>query len=133
MSLAVNEDVRSPGSLHAGRRKRSRLRVRLPARLVTRCDTQSVVLCDLSLHGAQVTTKNPLKLGSEAVLEWSGFEAFGEVVWCSGDRCGLSFFDDITPQMLLDTRDLDTVAHLPRDRDMARQTARQWVEGQGRL
>lgn len=133
MATVATEDAAQAGPLHAGRRKRSRLRVRLPARLVTRSDTQSVILCDLSLNGAQVTTRDPLRLGSEAVLEWGKFEAFGEVVWCEGNRCGLSFFDPITTQELMATRDIDTVAHLPQDRELVRQTARQWVEGQGRL
>lgn len=115
-----------------GRRRRSRLRVRLPARLVTRTETRSAVLEDLSLHGARVATSSQLKPGCEAVLEWGGFEAFGEIVWCAGGRCGLSFFDIITPQMLLATRDLDDAAHLPQDKELARQNARQWVEGKTR-
>ena len=131
--MVANENAADAGPLQTGRRKRSRLRVRLSARLVTRTETQSVILCDLSLHGAQVTTNAPLKLGSEAVLEWGKFEAFGEVVWCAGNRCGLSFFDDIDQQTLMASRELDAIAHLPQDRELVRQTARQWVEGQGRL
>ncbi|WP_333604801.1 PilZ domain-containing protein [Novosphingobium sp.] len=123
----------SSESSETGRRRRSRLRVRLPARLVTRTDTQPVVLEDLSLHGARVATSTQLKLGSEAVLEWGNFEAFGEVVWCAGGRCGISFFDAVTPQMLLDTRDLDDATRLPQDKELARQNARQWAEGKIRL
>lgn len=87
------------------------------------------MLEDLSLHGARVATQALLKPGCEAVLEWGGFEAFGEVVWCVGGRCGLSFFDVITPKMLLDTRDLDDATRLPQDKELARQSAQQWVEG----
>lgn len=112
-----------------GRRQRSRLRVRLRARLSTRTLTEAVILEDLSLHGAKIITHAVLKPGTEAVLEWHGFEAFGEVVWCASGRCGLSFFDMITPEVLLATRDLDDAGHLPRDSDLARESAQQWAQG----
>lgn len=116
-----------------GRRGRSRLRVRLPARLVTRTLTKQVILADLSLTGAKVATDAELKLGTEVVLEWGKFEAFGEVVWCRGQFCGIAFFDPIAQGVLLATRDLDDTSHLPRDRDMLREVAQGWVKGGTRL
>lgn len=112
-----------------GRRRRSRLRVRLQARLVTRTETRSIILTDLSLSGAQIMTDQPLRLGCEVVLEWGSYEAFGEVVWTGGNRCGVSFFDAISPAVVVATRDLDDAAHLPQDKEIVRQMARHWVEG----
>lgn len=131
MSLVANES--GANNTLSGRRSRSRLRVRLPARLVTRSETLSVVLNDLSLNGAQITVPIPLRVGCEAVIEWARFEAFGEVVWTGGGRCGLAFFDPITQADLLATRELNETAGLPQEKELVRQTARQWVEGTARL
>lgn len=117
----------------AGRRGRSRLRVRLPARVVTRTQTGQAILADLSLTGAKISTDAELKLGGEVVLEWGKFEAFGEVVWVRGQYYGISFIDMIAPAVLIATRDLDDAAHLPRDRDMLREVAQSWVKGGTRL
>lgn len=116
-----------------GRRGRSRLRVRLAARIITRTETKPAILADLSLTGAKVATEAMLKLGGEVVLEWGKFEAFGEVVWIRGQYCGISFFDMIAPAVLIATRDLDDTAHLPGDRDMLREVAQGWVKGGTRL
>ncbi|MEE4452463.1 PilZ domain-containing protein [Novosphingobium resinovorum] len=116
-----------------GRRGSSRLRVRLAARLVTRTETWNVVLCDLSRHGARVVTGRALAPGLEVILEWGGFDAFGEVVWCDGDRCGLAFVEPIEEAALIATRGLDDSARLPRDSDLVRDLARRWVEGSARL
>ena len=120
-------------SANAGRRGRSRLRVRLPARIITRTQTAQAILADLSLTGAKVSTTAELKLGGEVVLEWGKFEAFGEVVWIRGQYCGISFFDMIAPPVLIATRDLDDTSHLPRDSDMLREVAQGWVKGGTRL
>jgi len=120
-------------TLPTGRRRRSRLRVRLPARLVTRTETRSVILSDLSLTGARVLTGSGLSPGCEAVLEWQGHEAFGEIVWHFGNACGLHFFDPLDEEALLATRAMDDAARLPQDRELLRQIARQWVEGSTRL
>lgn len=119
--------------LERGRRQRSRLRIRLPLRLITRTDTTRAILIDLSLEGAAIQCDPALPVGREVVLEWGGFEAFGEVVWSRGNRCGIAFIDPISPDVLLTTREMDDAAHLPSDGDIVRQTARHWVEGSTRL
>ncbi|MFC0687474.1 PilZ domain-containing protein [Novosphingobium clariflavum] len=112
-----------------GRRARSRLRVRLPVRVVTRTQTKVGILADLSQSGAKIATDALLKVGGEVLLEWGKFEAFGEVVWTRGQYCGVAFFDPISEGILLGTRALDDNAHLPRDTDLLRQAARNWVQG----
>lgn len=115
--------------LQRGRRDRSRLRVRLPAKLETRIETSRVILADLSTTGARVLAEDLPRIGTEAVLHWDKYEAFGEVVWAEGVHCGIIFFDPIAEQDVLATRELDDAARLPQDRELLRQAARHWVEG----
>ena len=116
------------------RRCRSRLRVRLAAKVITLDAEQSGVLVDISLHGARITTgRDALRVGREVVIEWGPFEAFGKVVWSHGMTAGIEFFDQLPPKVLLASRDLDDDAHLPEEQELNRQNARQWVEGARRL
>jgi len=137
---AVYEPERLEGPLPAGpapaptgRRRRSRLRVRLPARVITLSETHNAILFDLSLLGAKARIGAPVRVGGDVVLEWNGHEAFGEVVWCQQGFCGIAFFEAISPDLLLATREYNETAQLPQDREIVRQTARQWVEGTTRL
>lgn len=116
-----------------GRRNQSRLHVRLPTRMETRTDTTRVILVDLSTTGARILTENPPKLGTEVLLRWDRYEAFGEVVWAEGVHCGIAFFDPIAQEDVFATRELDDAARLPRDRELLRQAARHWVEGSTRF
>lgn len=127
-TTAEHEGQPDPGSTR-GRRAVSRLHVRLPARALTLTDTRPAVLWDLSLRGAQIETDAQVRPGGEILLQWSRFEAFGEVVWRDGRRCGIRFHDMLTREELFATRDLDDCAHLPRDHDLARESARRWAEG----
>jgi len=115
------------------RRSQSRLRVRLPARLTTLTEKRDVILYDLCMHGAKLRANLPPRVGAEVVLEWQGCEAFGKVVWQRSGFFGLSFIDPITPGELIATRDLDDVARLANDRELNRQAAQSWVNGNGRL
>ncbi|WP_268236754.1 PilZ domain-containing protein [Novosphingobium endophyticum] len=125
----MEEEARGSRQLQRGRRSESRLRVRLPVRMETRTETSRVILVDLSTTGARILTENPPKVGTEAMLHWGRYEAFGEVVWIEGVQCGIAFLDPISPQDVLETRELDDAAHLPQDRELLRQAARHWVEG----
>ncbi len=117
----------------SGRRRASRLRVRLPLRLSTRIETRLGILLDLSLNGAKVTCDAQLRVGQEAVIEWGEYESFGEIVWSRYELAGIAFLEPITPDALLATRKLDEAAHLPKDKDILRQIARHWVQGHTRL
>lgn len=131
MGSETDENV--AGGPTRGRRGNSRLRVRLPARLTTRADMLRGVLVDLSLSGASLIVPGTIVPGREAVLEWGRFDAFGEIVWRRADRCGIAFFEPLSPAVLIATRNLDALEHLPQDRELARQVARGWVEGRTRL
>lgn len=113
-----------------GRRTTSRLRLRLPAQLITVKGTFSAILIDLSYFGGRVLTSCPPMPGTEALLKWDIFEGFGHVVWSGRESLGLNFFEPITAKMLLATRDKDDVSHLPPEWEINRSAARNWVSGQ---
>lgn len=111
----------------AGRRRHSRLRVCLPARLITLDRTLPATLLDLSLRGAKVVVAAPdLRPRSLAVLTWGTFEAFCSIAWITDDLCGLDFDMPLRPAVLIATRDLADAS--PRV-DPRRVAARDWVAG----
>ncbi len=111
----------------AVRRRHSRLRVSLPARLITLDGTVTVTLLDLSFRGAKVVTaRADLRRGANAVLSWASFEAFCSLAWVNGDLCGLDFDAPLKPAVLIATRDIADAA--PRV-DTRRDAARDWVSG----
>lgn len=116
-----------------GRRAESRLRVRLPARLITHHGEWAVVLVDLSQNGASVQCAHLDTHRGEAVLQWCGFEAFGAIRWCRSGYGGLAFFDPIPARWLIATRDHDDAERLPGERELARRVAHEWATGQRRV
>jgi len=118
---------------HCGRRGRSRLRVRLPARIVTLTTTRSAILTDLSLTGACLQSNFEPPVGAEAMLQWYAFEGFGTVVWTDGNYAGVKFCELIAPDVLIRTRDLHDAERLASDREIAREVAGEWVKGVRRL
>lgn len=110
----------------SGRRRHSRLRARLSAKLMTLTDNYTVTLFDLSFFGARVAIDGYVRPGGEAVLCWASFEAFARVAWCHGSYCGLEFDEPLPGQVLIDTRDLYDAT--PRV-DPCRVAARAFVNG----
>ncbi|MDE2412561.1 MAG: PilZ domain-containing protein [Sphingomonadales bacterium] len=119
--------------IERGRREQSRLRLRLPCRLITRDGDAKVILTDLSQTGARVQTAANLAAKGEAVLLWFGMEAFGSVVWTRTGLCGFRFFDPIPHNWLIVSRDLDETNAVRDEREVARQIAREWVAGVRRI
>ncbi len=115
----------------AGRRRHSRLRVHLPARLITLEGTLPATLLDLSFLGGKVVLGAAvLRRGASAVLSWGSFEAFCTVAWTRGQSCGLDFDTPLKPQVLIATRDL---ADATPKVDASRVAAQSWVVGESRL
>ncbi|MFC3102144.1 PilZ domain-containing protein [Altererythrobacter lauratis] len=87
-----------------GRRRDARLRLGVPAQLITLAGQYTVSLADLSQSGAHVAARLPFEVSRDAVLSWMGFEAFGRIVWHRGCEAGIEF-DDLLPEaVLLQTR-----------------------------
>jgi hypothetical protein len=118
--------------IEAGRRSHSRLRVRLPARLMTTSAARDVFLFDLGQFGARLRITESIAVGTEAILFWGSYEAFGVIAWIRGGYCGMSFDEELPAKILIATRDLDDVAHLNRADDMDRRAAQIWTEGGSR-
>jgi hypothetical protein len=79
-----------------GRRAASRVRLLVPAQVMLLTGLTKCVLDDLSQHGARVTLSVPApRQGSGAVLQIRNIEAFGTVVWVSGQRFGLQFDEPV--------------------------------------
>ncbi|MEO6717787.1 MAG: PilZ domain-containing protein [Novosphingobium sp.] len=114
-----------------GRRRHSRLRVHLAARLITLEGTLPATLTDLSFRGGKIVLRTAiLRRGASAVLSWGSFEAFCTVAWTHGEICGLDFETPLKPQVLIATRDLADAN--PRV-DTNRVAAKAWVTGGYRL
>ena len=123
--IAPSEDA------SAGRRRHSRLRVHLPARLITLEGTLQATLLDLSFRGGKVVLGTAiLRRGASAVLTWGSFEAYCTVAWTRGQSCGLDFEVPLKPQVLIATRDL---ADATPKVDSNRVAAKSWVTGGSRL
>lgn len=116
-----------------GRRGRNRLRARLPAKIVTLDGTRNTVLLDLSETGARIKETAEAVQGQQAILTWSGYEAFGSLVWVDRGLCGIAFDEPLKAKVIIATRDLDAASRLPSDLELDRNRAREWVEGARRI
>jgi PilZ domain len=115
---------------HAGRRRHSRLRVALPARLVTLDGTFHGTLIDLSFKGGKIVIDRDLRVGGQAELSWGQFGVFCTIRWSGNGMCGLKFEEPLPPHILIETRDLTDAS---RNHDTRRETVRQFVAGAIRL
>lgn len=118
--------------IKAGRRTAPRLRLSIPARLVTRYDTRNCILVDLSCTGAQVGLENPLREGDAGVLQIGGVEPFAEVVRATrgalGGTNGLLFDPPLSEEEVLAMRAFSERYRLDEIRAL-REEVRRWVSG----
>ncbi len=94
------------GQATIGRRRHSRLRLCLPARLITLSGNFNATLVDLSRTGARIAVDRSPTAGCEAVLEWGSHDAFCTVAWFDGNCCGLRFEESLPQKIILATRQL---------------------------
>ncbi len=116
-----------------GRRSGGRLRLRLPARIITLHGSQSAVLRDLSQWGARISHDQRLRAGDEAVLQWGTMDVMGRVVWRDGNFSGFAFFDMLEQQELLETRRLNDDHGMRCEEELNRAAASAWASGTIRL
>lgn len=90
-----------------GRRKSPRLRLGMPARLVTLDRTYPVMLENLSEGGAKIVlpVADDFVVG---VLRWMDYHGFADVVWREDCAVGLQFDKPISAEMLEATRLYDS-------------------------
>ena len=112
-----------------GRRRDSRLRVGVPAQIITLHSQFTASLADLSQSGAHVRTAGKLTRGEELVITWLGFEAFGTVVWAALGEAGLEFDEPLPVPILLQTREQVDLGLAPSAERAAYEGARSWYMG----
>jgi hypothetical protein len=115
-----------------GKRFLGRLRVRLPAKVVTMSKTYPAILLDVSGGGAKVEIEGDPPRG-EVMLRWGKFEAHGAVCWEKAGRCGLSFDSKVPQDVLLATGDLNEAAAIPADCSLTAHAAQGWADGSGKF
>lgn len=129
----MHQNVLRTDEPRIGRRKRNRLRARLPAKVTTIHGKRSTVLLDLSATGARVAATEEMARGQRVMLAWSNFEALGSLVWITGGACGIAFYEPLTAETLIATRDFDSGHRLPGERQPERDRVRDWLAGVRRV
>lgn len=116
-----------------GRRGAARLRLAVPALVITTKANDPCVLLDLSRTGARIGMARPLDLGELLYLKIARLEVFAEVVrrHCgqAGGVNGLTFDEPLPDAAVLAVRHhAETFAQ--RERDSLRDQVRRWVSGE---
>lgn len=114
--------------LPSGRRGNPRLRLQLPAQLITLDGQGPAILENVSATGARIRTSLTLRPGGSCILRLPSLELLADVAWCAGDRCGLTLERELTQQELVAMRNLD-LRTLPSERDTTKDWARNFVNG----
>lgn len=119
-----------------GRRAAPRLRLSIPAKLVSLYGTHRCILIDMSCTGAQVGLEKPLAVDETAILQIAGQELFCEIVRISqgpkGGVNGLAFDPPLEAQDVLDMRAYAEGYQLDELRGL-RSEVKDWVEGTVRV
>lgn len=114
--------------VNSGRRACARLRLRLPAELITLDGQGSAVLENISATGARVSSQFVLRPGASCILRLGRLELFADVAWCAQGRLGLMFEEPLAQGQLVALRNLNP-ADLPNDRAASQDWARGFVNG----
>ena len=113
---------------NVGRRGAPRLRLAIPARLVTLTETRRAVLLDVSRSGAQINLAKPLEEGEVGFLHFAGLEAFAGAVRRGEGFNGLEFDIELSAADVLATRHY-AERYEADERRALLEEARVWVTG----
>ncbi len=124
------------GSANIGRRSTPRLRLNVPAKLISVCDTQDCLLLDVSLTGAFLRLSRPLAVNDCGYLRVGEIEAFAISVRASthngsGAFCAVKFDVPLNGEQMIELR-ADAFNADVSERRALRMAARDWVAGIGR-
>ena len=111
-----------------GKRNESRLQTYLHARLIGRFGESRVVLRNLSQRGCCLEAMEP-EGGKSIILQWEGFEAFGEVVWSHNGLVGIRFERALPYAWVIATRDAASATPPVCRTHDAREIAKAWAKG----
>lgn len=116
-----------------GRRAAARLRLSIPARLITVYATQNCILLDLSQTGARIGLAEPMAVGAGGFVMVGALEVFGEAVrrmlGHGGGVNGIVFDQPLShADVLAVRRHAETFQRL--QREGLRDQVRRWVAGE---
>lgn len=109
---------------NCGRRASARLRLRLPAELITLEGQGPAVLENISATGARISSQFALRPGASCILRLPRLELFADVAWCAHGRLGLNFERPLSQDRLIALRNLD-----PADPVNERAASQDWARG----
>lgn len=112
-----------------GRRSAPRLRLSLPARLVTIENTHKCILLNISRTGAQIAILDSVREGEGGFLECGKLKVFAIVTRSEFSLNALHFDEEISDEDVLDIRSYYETFE-ERERRKLIETARQWVNGE---
>lgn len=116
-----------------GRRASARLRLAIPARLVSLYGTQNCIVLDISRTGARMALPGPLAQGQSGFIELARFELFGTVVrverFADGGVNAIAFDDPISKPQILEIRRFAEEFE-SREQSLLRDQVRRWVTGE---
>lgn len=117
----------------AGRRAAARMRLAVPAKFVSICETQDCVLIDVSRTGARVALARPLAVGQSGYLALAKMELFGAIVRSErGEGMAINamaFDEPICREEVLRIRSFAESFEL-RQSHALREQVRRWVSGE---
>lgn len=116
-----------------GRRGSARLRLAIPARLVSIYSTQHCILLDISRTGARLALYDPIPVNHSGYIELGRLAAFGTIIRAERGRNGglnaMVFDEPIAKAHVLEIRKFAEELELLR-REELRDQARRWVAGE---
>ncbi|MEM1196976.1 MAG: PilZ domain-containing protein [Pseudomonadota bacterium] len=126
--MAPKPEARPEPLRNVGRRRAARLRLSIPARLITVSETRRCVLLDVSRNGAQIGLRKPLEEGEAGLLQFSRFETFGCAVHQDRGLNGLEFDVELSDADVLEIRGYAENYAADKRADLMNE-ARAWVMG----
>ena len=135
MSWPVSSSLHCPpgaAEVTTGRRQVARLRLSIPAKLISIYDTRRCILIDISCGGAQIGLEEPLPLDDGVYLRIAGIEPFGIVVRSTigpnGGVNGIAFDPKLSDEDVLGLRTYSEAFQVFERRALLAE-ARKWVMG----
>jgi len=113
---------------NVGRRGAPRLRLSIPARLVTVSGTRRCVLLDVSRKGAQISLRQTLAEGEGGFLRFASYEVFASVIREATGLNGVEFDEEISDEDVLAIRRFAEAYEVDK-RAALKAEARAWVTG----
>jgi len=115
---------------NVGRRSAPRLRLSIPARLMTITEIRKTILLDISRSGAQISLERPMQVGEAGFLTFAQLEVFACVVRKGVGVNGLEFDVPLIDADVLAVRHF-AEAYDAKERQSLKEEAREWVMGRG--